>query len=135
MTGRTPPEWIGKTPDEAVPPRVRVRVFERAAGKCAGCTRKLTARDKWQADHVLAVINGGANRERNLQLLCSWCHKLKTAEDVAEKALVYRKKSKHLGADRKRSSFATSRDGRLKQKIGGQVVDRETGMPVGRRGS
>lgn len=27
-------EWIGKTPDSAIPKRVRLRVFERLGGQC-----------------------------------------------------------------------------------------------------
>lgn len=133
MTGRTPPEWVAKHPDEKVPPRVRLRVYLRAMGRCQGCTRKLAAEDEWEADHTQAIVNGGENRERNLQLLCGWCHKAKTAEDVAEKARTYRKRSKHVGADAgKKSSFATARSGRFKRRMDGTVVDRATGRPVGR---
>lgn len=133
MTGRTVPEWIGKSPDEAIPPRVRLRVFERAGGACQGCTRKLMPRDEWQADHVQALVNGGENRERNLQLLCGWCHAAKTKADVAQKARTYSVKSKHVGAKEKRSKFATARTGRFLQKIDGTVIDRATGEPIGRR--
>ena len=79
---RSTAEWIGKTDDSAIPPRVRLRVFERAGGRCQGeCGRILTPADKWQADHVTALINGGANRESNLRCICDWCHKLKKRMD------------------------------------------------------
>lgn len=96
MTVRPVAEWIGKS-SEAVPPRVRVRVFEAANGRCAVCSRKITASDTWQADHIVALINGGENRERNLQCLCGWCHKAKTRADVAEKSVIARSRAKHLG--------------------------------------
>lgn len=119
-TSRSTSEWIGSTPDSAIPPRVRVRVFERANGHCQSCTRKIAAGDAWQADHVVALINGGANRESNLQCLCGWCHKGKTAGDVAEKSRTARIKAKHLGVKRK-STFACSRDSKHRRKINGRV--------------
>lgn len=117
---RSVPEWIGATDDAAIPPRVRVRVFEQAGGKCEVCTRKLGPADKWQADHVLAIINGGANRESNLRCICDWCHKAKTKTDVGEKASVYAKKAKHIGAKPKRPWHPG-----LRKKLNGQVVRNE----------
>lgn len=38
---RALPEWIGKTPDTAIPARVRVRVFERFGGICQETGRKI----------------------------------------------------------------------------------------------
>lgn len=117
MTGRTAAEWIGANPDTAIPPRVRLRVFERAAGRCEICGRKLGPGDRWQADHTLALINGGENRESNLRVACDWCHKGKTAEDVAEKAAVYRKRAKHVGAKTKKPWHPG-----WKKKLSGEVV-------------
>lgn len=95
--GRATEEWIGKTANTKVPTRVEVRVFERAGGRCEECTRKLHAGDPRQIDHRIALINGGENRETNLQLLCGWCHKGKTKQDVAEKSKTAAVKAKHLG--------------------------------------
>jgi 5-methylcytosine-specific restriction endonuclease McrA len=103
------PEWIGATDDTAIPRRVRVRLFLLADGHCANCSRKLHAGDEWQADHKIALINGGANRESNLQVLCEWCHKPKTVFDVAQKAATYRKRSKHLGVKRAGRTIAGRR--------------------------
>lgn len=121
---RTVPEWIGKTPDTAIPPRVRLRVFERANGRCQECGRRICAGDAWQADHVMALVNGGENRESNLRALCGWCHKEKTAQDVAEKSKVARVKAKHLGAKNPGRSFATNRNGPWKRKLDGTLVRR-----------
>jgi len=89
--------WVGKTDDQAIPPRVRLRVFEAAGGRCQCCGRKLGPGDRWQADHIIALINGGQHSEANLQCLCDWCHKAKTREDVAAKAKTAAVRSKHLG--------------------------------------
>lgn len=96
--------WVGKRDDQAIPPRVRVRLFEAAGGRCQICSRKLNPGDKWQVDHILALANGGAHSEANMQVACDWCHKSKTREDVAEKAEVYAVRSKHV-LPRKPSSW------------------------------
>lgn len=94
-------EWIGKTDDTAIPARVRLRVFEQCKGLCGSCQRKLYPGDKWDCDHRVALVNGGQNREKNLRLLCAWCHKSKTRQDVAIKSKTYRTRAKHLGIKRK----------------------------------
>jgi HNH endonuclease len=84
---RSLPEWIGLTDDTPVPPRVRLRVLERFGRRCdpaRGCGRPLRPGDAWTCDHIEAVINGGANRERNLHPLCEWCEPPKTQADVHE---------------------------------------------------
>jgi hypothetical protein len=88
MTGRSVDEWIGRTPDEAVPARVRLRVLRRFDDRCACCTRPLPPGTRFTCDHVVALINGGANRESNLQPLCDWCNPKKNAADVADKSKV-----------------------------------------------
>lgn len=91
-------EWIGATPDTRIPPRVRLRVFYRDSGICqCGCTRLIHAGEKWQTDHKIALVNGGENRESNLRTLLTKHHATKTAEDVAEKSRVARKRAKFLG--------------------------------------
>jgi len=95
---RKTPEWQGASPDTAVPPRVRLRVFEKAYGRCQFCTGVVgVAAMQWQVDHIVPIIAGGDNREDNLQILCDGCHKGKTGKDVADKARVARTRQKHLG--------------------------------------
>lgn len=114
-------EWIGKTPDTPAPPRVRLRVFERHNGICYLSGRKIQAGDKWQLEHPLAIINGGENRESNLAPALVEPHKVKTAEDVEQKAKNDRVRKRHLGI-RKPSKFTCSRDSKFKKKIDGSVV-------------
>lgn len=94
---RTVPEWVGKTDDEAVPPRVRLRVLLTFNRVCNKCYRVIRPGVEWTCDHKIALINGGENRERNLQPLCGWCNPLKNAADVAEKSKVYDRKLNHSG--------------------------------------
>lgn len=99
--------WIGKTDDSAIPPRVRLRIWEAAGGRCQICGRKLGPADRWDADHVVALVNGGTHSEANLQVACTWCHKAKTAEDVAQKAHNSRVRMRHAGI-RKSSSLRSA---------------------------
>lgn len=120
---RAVPEWVGKTDDTPIPDRIKVRVFERAKGKCEKCTRKLYP-GKWDVDHIVALANGGSNRERNLQALCcNPCHSGKTREDVKTKAVTYRKKKANIGLKRK-SKWQTGKDSPWKKKLTGEVVRR-----------
>ena len=107
MTGRSVPEWIGKTADSAIPDRVKERVFLTNGGICHISGRKIRAGEKWDAEHVIALCNWLAtddaphgNRETNLAPALSAKHPEKTALDVAEKAQISRKRQKHLGIKR-----------------------------------
>lgn len=101
---RSVPEWIGRTDDAKVPPRVRLRIFEREGGKCWISGRKIMPGDLWDLDHKIALINGGEHRESNLFPALRDKHREKTREDVRQKSEAARVRSKHLGI-RKASSF------------------------------
>ena len=94
---RTVPEWIGETPETAVPLRVKIRVFDAHGGRCHWSGKKIAAGDRWDVDHVRALINGGENRESNLAPILRDKHKEKTARDIDEKAKVARLRAKHFG--------------------------------------
>lgn len=98
---RSVDEWIGRTPDTPAPPRVRKRVFEARSGRCHRCCRKIDAAggERWTLEHMKALINGGENRESNLDVTCDWCLPAKNAEDVAEKSRVYHKAARNIGVD------------------------------------
>lgn len=95
--------WIGKNDDTPVPDRVRVRVFDRKAGRCHRCTRKVLTGERWTCEHLIALINWRAtedephgNRESNLDVTCCNCLPDKNAEDVAEKSEVYQDRKRHV---------------------------------------
>lgn len=114
---RAVPEWIGATPDTPIPARVKLRVFRDHGGVCYLSGRKIRPGDPWDAEHVLAIINGGENREANLRPALSAPHKIKTAADVAIKAKTDRIAKKHLGiAKPKGRGF-----GRYCRKLDGSV--------------
>lgn len=102
------PEWIGATPDSPIPDRVKVRVFTRYEGRCHWTGKRIMPGDHWDADHVIALINGGENREANLApILRGKAHKEKTAQDVAIKSKTYRMRAKHLGLMKPKRKIAS----------------------------
>jgi 5-methylcytosine-specific restriction protein A len=121
---RSVPEWIGKTDDSTIPPRVRLRVFERHGGICHLAGRKIMPGEPWDCDHVIALVNGGEHRESNLAPALRDKHREKTAEDVAEKATVGRKRMKSLGIKAKGRPMPGSRASGIKRKFNGEVVRR-----------
>ncbi len=94
---RSTPEWIGRTDDETVPPRVRLRIFERHHGICHIAKRKIRPGEPWQLDHIKALCNGGEHRESNLAPALVDKHKDKTKDDVAEKSEAYESRLRHAG--------------------------------------
>ncbi len=116
MTRRSVPEWIGSTPDTAIPPRVRLRVFETFGGVCQLSDRKIFPGDKWQLDHIVALSVGGEHRESNLQPVLDIPHKAKTRADVAAKAKADRLRKKHIGA------MPQKPKSKWKRKVNGQTV-------------
>lgn len=100
---RTVAEWIGKTDDSAIPPRVRDRVCLRYNDHCIICVRKIGGKLRAELDHITPLILGGQHRESNLRLVCNECHKVKTAFDVKLKAKVARVRKRHLGLKKPRT--------------------------------
>ena len=73
---------------------VVMRLWVASEGCCAACAQSADL----ELDHKLALINGGSNREKNLQILgTACCRPAKDRADVAEKSRVYKKAVKHAG--------------------------------------
>ena len=124
MTGRSVPEWIGKTPDSKVPPHVRLRVFETWGGVCHIAKRKIRAGEPWDLEHVIALADwdaeGHGNRESNMRPALRDKHREKTAAENRARAVVRRKKAKNLGI--KTGGFR--KHPTLKRTVDGRVVPR-----------
>jgi len=59
----------------AIPEDVRHAVWRRDEGRCVQCG----SQERLEFDHIIPVSRGGANTERNLQLLCERCNREKSA--------------------------------------------------------
>jgi 5-methylcytosine-specific restriction enzyme A len=119
---RSLPPWIGKTDDDPVPPRVRLRVYIRFMGVCGICTTKIDGK-RWVCDHKVAIINGGLNHEDNLWPIHEKCdRKVKTPTDVAMKAKNDAVAMRHIGIKKRKSRpMPGSRESGIKRKIGGGI--------------
>jgi 5-methylcytosine-specific restriction protein A len=116
--------WVGATDDTPIPPRVRLRVWERDKGVCqCGCGIKIDNKP-WDTDHTVAIINGGSNSEDNLRTLLRSHHREKTAKDVQEKSMVRRKKMKAIGLKPKGRPMPGSRASGIRKRMDGTVERR-----------
>lgn len=111
------------------PAKVKAEIVHRAMNErghvvCEGCDLVL-GKKPYEIDHTIpdALV---LDKSRPLTaadgklLGKDCCHAPKTVKDVGVIAKVKRIERGHLGI-RKRSTFACSRDGKFKQKIGGRV--------------
>ncbi|AII27756.1 HNH endonuclease [Sinorhizobium sp. LM21] len=125
---RSVSEWIGKTDDQKVPDRVRMRVFDREGGICHLTGEKIDpVRDEWDLDHKVALILGGEHRETNLFPAKREPHRRKTAVEMKVKSKIARTRKKHLGIAKPKSSLSHPR---FKRCMDGTVVDRRTGEVI-----
>lgn len=94
---RSVPEWIGKHDDQKVPPRVRLRVFDRYEGRCYLTGREIRPGEKWELEHKIPLILGGEHRESNMAPALVDPHKEKTKAEQAIKSKIAKTRKKHLG--------------------------------------
>lgn len=94
---RAVPEWIGATDDAAIPKRVKLRIFERCAGRCGLSGLKINVGDQYDFDHIKALWRGGRHAEFNLHPVLRAHHRVKSATEQGEQAKADRTRAKHLG--------------------------------------
>lgn len=95
-TRRANTEWVADHPDQAIPKRVKLRIFDRCEGKC-GLTGKKLMPGELDYDHIRALRDGGEHRETNLHVVWRVAHRVKTAEESTDRAKVERIRAKYLG--------------------------------------
>lgn len=81
------------------PRKVKHAAITRAAGRCEKCQAALKPREG-EVDHILEDALGGEPVLANAQVLCSVCHKEKTAERIVKIRKADRQRDKASGAVR-----------------------------------
>lgn len=89
-------EWVGRRPESMPGQTVLFRLHAKQGGTCAcGCGQIMNFNvDKIDCDHIVALIDGGENRESNCQLLLNACHKAKTAQEAGARSEERKHKAK-----------------------------------------
>lgn len=79
---------------------MKVRIFDAAKGICHICGLPIDATrgEKWQAEHVIPLWNGGKDDESNMRPAHVDCHAGKTKEEAPVRAKGTRQRAKHIGA-------------------------------------
>ena len=57
-----------------IPDDVKMFVWQRDSGKCVKCGNNQSL----EFDHIIPIVKGGSNTERNIQLLCEQCNRNKS---------------------------------------------------------
>lgn len=124
LHGRSIEEWIGKNADARPPEHVRHRVLLRHERICHWTKVLIRPGDDWDADHVIALINGGENRESNLApIRRGKAHNEKTAQDRAEADRVKHIQRKHYRKPPSRWSIEYHRVKALRQAQRNEEMD------------
>ncbi len=118
-------EWISKHDDQAIPDRVKLRIFEREQRKCQICGGDIRPGDGVDYHHVPALADGGEHRESRIFPVHRKCHRLTTAKEALERAETRTTIKKHYGiAKPKGRPMAGTRASGLRKKFNGTVERR-----------
>jgi 5-methylcytosine-specific restriction protein A len=60
---------------------IRARMLRRSDWTCAGCGHRDVTGASLQIDHITRQADGGSDELGNLQVLCTGCHKDKSAAE------------------------------------------------------
>lgn len=140
---KKPREGIGgspnKTPRREFSRATKRAAWERANGRCEGniayqfvdirCGAPIDI-GNFHYDHIDPEWYSKDSELSNCQVLCTACHKAKTARDMANIAKSKRIRDKRIKALVSKRPMPGSRRSHLKKRMDGTVVNRGTGRPV-----
>lgn len=102
-------------------------IFLREQGKCYLCGIKLRVGvDPYEIEHPEALSLGGSDNDEDLRVVCTDCHKPKTAEDAAKRAQRNNAVTKTWSRPTARKSALAGPDVKY-SRARGCWVDRRTG--------
>lgn len=103
------------------------KIFLREGGHCylCGLTLRVGA-DSYQIEHPDSLALGGSDDDADLRVVCTPCHKVKTAADAAEKGKRDRiVTAGWTGKAKSKRGFQTNRNGPYRQKMDGTTERRD----------
>ena len=65
----------------AVPRSWKIEAYAKQGGKCARCREPFDIREM-EADHIIALAQGGQHKRHNIQMLCRECNRSKGANSL-----------------------------------------------------
>ena len=75
---KRPPRRRGSSPRrDQVPDSIRMALYAVQRGICPGCGFYQPHFLRFEVDHIVALADDGKTEERNLQLLCGYCNRVK----------------------------------------------------------
>ena len=75
---KKPPQQRGaESRRESVPDSVRIALYAVQRGVCPGCGFHMPHYLRFEVDHIMALADDGKTEHRNLQMLCSYCNRVK----------------------------------------------------------
>jgi 5-methylcytosine-specific restriction endonuclease McrA len=116
---------VATTARRRLTPHRRLRIWERAAGVCVLCERKIDgARERWIVEHIRALELGGTDDLANMAPAHEACALAKTGDDHRRAAQAKRQKIRHIGAEAPKRPLPFGRASRWKRTLSGKIVPR-----------
>ena len=69
----------GKERRKAISQQTRMQIAYRQGYVCPICRKSLSS--AWDVDHIIRLADNGSNNPSNLQVICTSCHRIKTAKE------------------------------------------------------